>query len=134
MFFFKEISGLRLEMKDLIQTKVTASIDHVNNVNEFLRADKNLNFLKEQCWNKDKVIKRLLEIMKIWFEREIINVSYKNICVKVLLSKISETELNPKCPLKINNFKYNSSRKLIKTFHRFDCLSEYKSLNSPSKW
>ena len=65
MFFLKEISGLRLEMMDLIQTKVTASIDHVNNVNEFLRADKNLNFLKEQWWNKDKVIKLLLEIMKI---------------------------------------------------------------------
>ena len=117
-------------MKDLIQTKVTASIDHVNNVNEFLRVNKNLKFLKEQWCNKDKVIKRLLEIMKIWFEREIINVSYKNNFVKVLLSKISETEfINPNCPLKINNFKYNSSRKPIKTFHRFDCLSEDKSLN-----
>lgn len=65
MFFLKEISDLRLEMKDLIQTKVTASIDHVNNVNEFLRVNKNLKFLKEQWCNKDKVIKRLLEIMKI---------------------------------------------------------------------
>ena len=65
MFFLKEISDLRLEIKDLTQTKVTASIDHVNNVNEFLRADKNLNFLKEQWCNKDKVTKRLLEIMKI---------------------------------------------------------------------
>ena len=52
-------------MKDLIQTKVTASIDHANNVNEFLRVNKNLKFLKEQWCNKDKVIKRLLEIMKI---------------------------------------------------------------------
>ena len=65
MFFLKEISDLRLEIKDLTQTKVTASIDHVNNVNELLRGDKNLNFLKEQWCNKDKVIKRLLEIMKI---------------------------------------------------------------------
>ena len=40
MFFLKEISDLRLEIKNLTQTKVTASIDHVNNVNEFLRGDK----------------------------------------------------------------------------------------------
>ena len=65
MLFLKEISDLRLEIKDLTQAKVTAGIDHVNNVNEFLRGDKNLHFLKEQWCNKDKVTKGLLEIMKI---------------------------------------------------------------------
>ena len=64
------------------------------------------------------------------FEREIRNVSCKDNSVKLSQSKISETESrNSKRPLKINNVRNNSNREPIKTFNKFDCLSEDESLN-----
>ena len=47
-FFFKEISDLRREMKDLIQTKITANTNQVGDVNEFLEVDENLKFLQKE--------------------------------------------------------------------------------------
>ena len=55
-FFLKEISSLRREIKDLIRTKVTANKGQISDVNEFLRVDENLNFLRDKCRNKDKII------------------------------------------------------------------------------
>ena len=125
--FLKEIFDLRREMKDLIRTTVTADTVQVSDVNEFSGVDENLKFLREECRNKDKIINILLENL---FEREITNVSYRDNSIKFSQSKKSETEFrNPKGPLKISNVRYNSNREPIKTFNRFDCLSEDESLN-----
>ena len=125
--FLKEIFDLRCEMKDLIRTTVTADTVQVSDVNEFSGVDENLKFLREECRNKDKIINILLENL---FEREITNVSYRDNSIKFSQSKKSETEFrNPKGPLKFSNVRYNSNREPIKTFNRFDCLSEDESLN-----
>ena len=79
---FKEISDLRREMKDLIRTTVTANTGQVSNYNEFSGVDENLKFLREECRNKDKIINTLLEDL---FERENINVSYKDNSIKLSL-------------------------------------------------
>ena len=126
-FFLKEISDLRREMKDLIRTTVTANTGQVSDDNEFSGVNENLKFLREECHNKDKIIDILLENL---FEWENTNVSYKGNSAKFSQSKISETEFrNPKRLLKINNVRNNSNREPIKTFNRFDCLSEDESLN-----
>ena len=59
-FFLKEISGLRCEMKDLIQTKVAANTGQVSDFNEFSGVEENLKFLREECSNKGKKINLLL--------------------------------------------------------------------------
>ena len=68
-------------MKDFIQTKFAANTGQVSDVNEFSGVDKKLKLLRGECRNKDKIIKILLENL---FEREIINVSYKDNSVYVL--------------------------------------------------
>ena len=126
-FFLKEISDLRREMKDLVRTTVTANTGQASDDNEFSGADENLKFLRNECRNKDKIINILLKNL---FERENTNVSYKDNSVKFSQRKISETELrNPKRSLKINSVRNYSNREPIKTFNRFDCLSDDESLN-----
>ena len=114
-------------MKDLIRTTVTTNTGQVDDVDEFSGLDENLKFLREEYRNKEKIRNILLDNS---LEREITNVSYKDNSVKFSQSKISETEFrNPKRPLKINNVRNNSNREPVKTFNRFDCLSEGESFN-----
>ena len=88
------------------------------------RMDGNLEFLREECRNKDKIINSLLENL---FEREITNASYKNNSANILLSKKSETEFrNPKCSLKINNMKNILNREPIIRFNSFDCHTNHQ--------
>ena len=47
-------------MKDLIRTKLIANKGHVSDDNEFLGVVENLEFLWEECCNKDKIINILL--------------------------------------------------------------------------
>ena len=69
-------------MKDLIRTTVTANTGQVSDYNEFSGMDENLRFLREECRSKDKIINILLEDL---FERENINVSYKDKSIKFSL-------------------------------------------------
>ena len=65
----------------------------------------------------------------MYMNEDITNVSCKDNSKNLAIKKKSEAEFrNAKRPLKINNARNNSNRKPIKTFNRFDCLSE-ESLN-----
>ena len=66
----------------MIRTTVTANTGQVSDYNKFSGVDENLKFLREECHNKDKIINILLEDL---FERENINVSYKDNSIKFSL-------------------------------------------------
>ena len=77
--------------------------------------------------SKDKIINIFLENL---LARKITDNFYNDNSLKISQSKKSEKEFrNPKRPLKINNVRNNQNRQPMKTFNRFDWLSEDESLN-----